>query len=148
MDTLSYRTVFVNKATASHKWYLIDAEGEILGRLSSRVAKIIRGKNKPDFTPHCNSGDKVIIINAEKVRLTGKKMTDKLYVRYTGYPGGQKFRTPREILSRKPEDLILHAVKGMLPKNRLQKQYLKNLHIYAGNQHPHKAQNPEKLVKF
>ncbi|HPD64752.1 MAG TPA: 50S ribosomal protein L13 [Bacteroidia bacterium] len=145
MDTLSYRTVFVNKATVSRKWYLVDAEGEVLGRLSSKVAKILMGKNKPDYTPHFNSGDKVVIVNAEKVRLTGKKMTDKLYVRHTGYPGGQKFRTPLDILHRKPEDLILHAVKGMLPKNRLQKQYLKNLHVYTGPQHPHIAQNPVKL---
>lgn len=145
MDTLSYRTVFVNKATVSRKWYLVDAEGEVLGRLSSKVAKILMGKNKPDYTPHFNSGDKVVIVNAEKVRLTGKKMTDKLYVRHTGYSGGQKFRTPLDILHRKPEDLILHAVKGMLPKNRLQKQYLKNLHVYTGPQHPHIAQNPVKL---
>jgi len=145
VDTLSYRTVFVNKATVSRKWYLVDAEGEVLGRLSSKVAKILMGKNKPDYTPHFNSGDKVVIVNAEKVRLTGKKMTDKLYVRHTGYPGGQKFRTPLDILHRKPEDLILHAVKGMLPKNRLQKQYLKNLHVYTGPQHPHIAQNPVKL---
>lgn len=116
-----------------------------MGRLSSKVAKILMGKNKPDYTPHFNSGDKVVIVNAEKVRLTGKKMTDKLYVRHTGYPGGQKFRTPLDILHRKPEDLILHAVKGMLPKNRLQKQYLKNLHVYTGPQHPHIAQNPVKL---
>lgn len=142
MNTLSYRTRFANKDNFTRNWYLVDADSKILGRLSSNVAKIIRGKNKPDFTPHFNSGDKVIVINAEKIRLTGNKLSDKVYIRHTGYPGGQRFKTPKDILSTRPEELIRMAVSGMLPKNKLQKEYLKNLHIYAGNEHPHKVQNP------
>jgi len=145
VDSLSYKTLFVNKNTVTRNWYLVDAEGEVLGRLASTVAKILRGKNKPDYTPHVNSGDKVVIINAEKIRLTGNKLTDKVYIRHTGYPGGQRFTTPKELLAKKPEMVIFEAVRGMLPKSRLRKPYLKNMHVYAGNQHPHKAQNPVKL---
>ncbi|MFC2113939.1 50S ribosomal protein L13 [Bacteroidota bacterium] len=145
MSALSYRTKFANINNFSRNWYLIDAEGEVLGRLASEVAKIIRGKNKADFTPHFNSGDKVVIINAEKIRLTGKKMAEKQYIRYTGFPGGQRVRTPKDILKRKPEDLVRMAVQGMLPKNRLNKVYMKNLHIYAGTEHPHLVQNPVSL---
>lgn len=145
MSAISYKTKFANVNNFSRNWYLIDAEGEVLGRLASEVAKIVRGKNKADFTPHFNSGDKVVIINAEKVRLTGKKMIDKQYVRHTGFPGGQRVRTPQELLKIKPEELIRHAVEGMMPKNKLKKVYMKNLHIYAGTEHPHSVQKPESI---
>ncbi|MBR4037897.1 MAG: 50S ribosomal protein L13 [Tidjanibacter sp.] len=147
MDSLSYKTVSVNAATAQKEWYVIDAEGEVLGRLASQIAKILRGKNKPSFTPHVDCGDNVIVINAEKVRLTGKKMTDKVYVHHTGYPGGQRFATPAERLVNKPEFLIENAVKGMLPKTRLGVALLKNLKVYAGSEHPHEAQTP-KVIKL
>ena len=126
---------------------MIDATNEVLGRLASQVAKILRGKNKPCFTPHADCGDYVIVINADKVKLTGKKMTDKVYVRHTGYPGGQRFATPAEYLSRKPEFVIEEAVRGMLPKTRLGDHIIKNLKVYAGAEHPHVAQNP-KLIKL
>lgn len=145
MDSLSYKTISANAATVNKQWYIIDAEGEVLGRLASQVAKILRGKNKPDFTPHVDGGDYVVIINADKVRLTGKKMTDKVYVRHTGYPGGQRFATPAERLKTKPEFLIQNAVKGMLPKNRLGVAILKNLKVYAGTEHPHEAQSPKTI---
>ena len=124
---------------------LIDANGEVLGRLASQIAKILRGKNKPSFTPHVDCGDNVIVINADKVKLTGKKMTEKVYVRHTGYPGGQRFATPAEYLKRKPTFVIEKAVKGMLPKNRLGEALLKNLKVYAGEEHPHAAQNPKTI---
>ncbi|MBR6212902.1 MAG: 50S ribosomal protein L13, partial [Bacteroidales bacterium] len=116
MDTLSYKTISANSATAKKEWYVIDATDQVLGRLASRVALVLRGKNKPDFTPHADCGDNVIIVNAEKIRLTGKKLTDKVYVRHTGYPGGQRFATPKEMLDRKPTFVVEHAIKGMLPK--------------------------------
>ncbi len=147
MDSLSYKTISANAATVQKEWIMIDAEGEVLGRLASQVAKILRGKHKPSFTPHVDCGDNVIIVNADKVRLTGKKMTDKVYVRHTGYPGGQRFATPAERLLNKPEFLLQHAVKGMLPKNRLGVAILKNMKVYAGAEHPHAAQNP-KTVKL
>lgn len=142
MDTLSYKTVSLNKATVEKKWVVIDATDIPLGRLASRVALILRGKNKPGFTPNVDCGDNVIIVNAEKVALKGNKMTDRIYVRYTGYPGGQRFTTPREILATKPTELIRMSVRGMLPKTRLGDDQLSNLHIYAGAEHPHQAQNP------
>ena len=145
MDSLSYKTISANAATVNKQWYVIDAEGQVLGRLASQVAKILRGKNKPDFTPHVDCGDYVIVINADKVRLTGKKMTDKVYVRHTGYPGGQRFATPAEYLSRKPEFLVMNAVKGMLPKTRLGVAILKNLKVYAGAEHNHAAQCPKEI---
>ena len=145
MDTLSYKTKSANKATVQKEWYVVDATNKVLGRLSSEVAMILRGKNKPDFTPHVDCGDNVIIINAEKVRLTGKKLSDKEYVRHTGYPGGQRFETPASVLSKKPERVIEMAVKGMLPKNRLGSAIAKNLFIYAGSSHPHEAQQPKEL---
>ena len=129
VDSLSYKTISANAATVQKEWVLIDAEGEVLGRLASQVAKILRGKNKPSFTPHVDCGDNVIIINCDKVRLTGKKMTDKVYVRHTGYPGGQRFATPAERLKSKPEFLLQHAVAVMLPKNRLGAAILKNLKV-------------------
>lgn len=142
MDSLSYKTVSANKATANKQWILIDAENQVLGRLSSKVAKILRGKNKPEFTPHADCGDNVIIINAEKVKLTGNKLTEKQYIRYTGYPGGQRFATPAEVLAKHPERVIQKAVHGMIPKNKLGSALERNLFVYAGSSHPHEAQQP------
>lgn len=147
MDTLSYKTISANKATVEKAWVVVDAENQILGRLSSEIAKIIRGKHKPSFTPHVDCGDQVIVINAEKIRLTGKKMTDKVYIRHTGYPGGQRFATPREVLTKNPRGVVESAVKGMLPKNRLGRELFHNLFVYAGPEHPHSAQQP-KEIKF
>lgn len=145
MDSLSYKTSSLNAATVQKEWVVIDAQDEVLGRLASQVAKILRGKNKPGFTTHVDCGDNVIVINADKVKLTGKKMTDKVYVRHTGYPGGQRFATPADYLSRRPEFVIEKAVKGMLPKNRLGAALLKNLKVYAGAEHPHAGQNPKQI---
>lgn len=145
MDTLSYKTVSLSKATVQKEWVVIDATDLALGRLASRVALVLRGKNKPGFTPHVDCGDNVIVINAEKVILKGSKMTDRVYVRYTGYPGGQRFTTPREILAKRPAELVRRAVKGMLPKTRLGDKIIGNLHVYAGPEHPHQAQNPREI---
>ncbi len=145
MDSLSYKTISANAATIQKEWYVIDATDEVLGRLASQVAKILRGKNKPSYTPHTDCGDYVIVINADKVKLTGKKLTDKEYVRYTGHPGGQRFATPEEYLHRKPTFLVEHAVKGMLPKTRLGEAIIKNLKVYAGAEHPHAAQSPKAI---
>ena len=145
MNTLSYKTVSVNSATATKEWVVIDATNEVLGRLASQVAMLLRGKRKANYTPHVDCGDNVIIINSDKVRLTGKKLTDKQYVRHTGYPGGQRFATPEELLQRKPIAVIEMAVKGMLPKNRLGSQLFTNLHVYAGTEHPHEAQKPKQV---
>ncbi len=145
MDQISYKTTYVNKTSAQKEWVLIDAENEVLGRLASKVAKILRGKYKPSYTPHVDCGDNVIIINAEKIALTGKKLTDKEYTRYTGYPGGQRFSTPETLLKKFPERIIEHAVKGMLPKSRLGRAVLKNLHVFAGNEHNMQAQQPKKI---
>ena len=146
MDTLSYKTVSLNKATVDKQWVVIDATDLALGRLASRVALVLRGKTKPGFTPHVDCGDNVIVINAEKVALKGNKMTDRVYTRYTGYPGGQRFTTPKEILnSNHPERLVERAVRGMLPKTRLGEKILHNLHVYAGPEHPHQAQNPKTI---
>lgn len=145
MDTLTYKTKFANSATVDKQWVVIDAEGKVLGRLASEAAKIIRGKNKPDFTPHVDCGDNVIVINAEKVNLTGKKWTDKKYIRHTGYPGGQRERTPKEVLAKFPERLVENAIRGMLPKNRLGRAMFKNLYVYTGPEHPHEAQKPKEI---
>ena len=147
MDTLSYKTVSLNKATVKKEWVVIDATDLALGRLASRVALVLRGKNKPGFTPHVDCGDNVIVVNADKVRLLGKKMTNRVYTRYTGYPGGQRFSTPKEILATRPAELVRRAVRGMLPKNRLGDKIIGNLYVYAGPEHPHQAQNP-KQIKF
>ena len=147
VDTLSYKTVSLNKATVQKEWVVIDATDIPLGRLASRVALVLRGKNKPGFTPHVDCGDNVIVVNAEKVALKGKKMTERVYVRYTGYPGGQRFTTPKEILAKRPAELVRRSVKGMLPKTRLGSKILGNLHVYAGPEHPHQAQNP-KVIKL
>ena len=145
MDTQSYKTVSLNKATVNKQWVVLDATDLALGRLASRVALVLRGKTKAGFTPNVDCGDNVIIINAEKVILNGKKMTDRVYTRYTGYPGGQRFTTPKEILEKNPTELIRRAVKGMLPKTRLGDDLLHNLFIYAGPEHPHQAQNPKEI---
>lgn len=145
VESLSYKTISANAETATKDWYIIDATDAVLGRLASQIAKILRGKNKPSYTPHVDCGDNVIVINAEKVRLTGKKFSDKVYVRHTDYPGGQRFATPTQILEKKPEFIIEKAVKGMLPKNRLGSVLNTNLKVYTGNQHPHTAQNPKEL---
>lgn len=145
MDNLSYKTISLNKATAVKGWVIVDAENQVLGRLCSEIAKVIRGKNKPGFTPHVDCGDNVIVINAEKIKLTGKKMDDKVYIRHTGYPGGQRFRTPREVLAKNPIGVVEAAVKGMLPKNRLGRRLYTNLYVYAGTEHPHAAQTPTTL---
>jgi large subunit ribosomal protein L13 len=145
MDTLSYKTISANKETVTKEWVLIDAEGQILGRLAAKVAKLIRGKMKTNYTPHVDCGDNVIIINAEKVLLTGNKMDDKNYVRHTGYPGGQRIRNPRELFVKKPTEVVEKAVKGMLPKNRLGAALFRNLYVYAGTEHPHQAQQPKQI---
>ncbi|MBQ0128659.1 MAG: 50S ribosomal protein L13 [Bacteroidales bacterium] len=145
MNYLSYKTVSVNKENANKKWYVIDAEGQILGRLATEVAMILRGKKKACYTPHSDCGDNVIIINAEKIILTGNKMDEKYYVRYTGYPGGQRVRTVKEQLKRKPIAVIEHAVKGMLPKTKLGNAIFKNLYVYEGPEHKQQAQQPIEL---
>lgn len=145
MDTLTYKTVSVNKENAGKEWVVVDATNQVLGRLSSEIAKILRGKNKPSFTPNADCGDNVIVINADKVRLTGDKWEDKEYIHYTGYPGGQRFATAKNVLVKKPTFIIENAVKGMLPKNRLGRAVLKNLHVYAGAEHPHAAQQPKEI---
>ncbi|WP_073000885.1 50S ribosomal protein L13 [Mariniphaga anaerophila] len=143
MDTLSYKTVSANKATVNKEWVLVDAENLVLGRLASEVAKILRGKHKPEFTPHVDCGDNVIVINAEKVQLTGNKMTDRLHFRHSGYPGGQTKQTPKQILDKYPERLVEKAVKGMLPKNKLGRQLFRNLHVVVGAEHKYEAQKPK-----
>jgi large subunit ribosomal protein L13 len=145
MNTLSYKTISANKNTVHKNWVVLDADGATLGRLASKAAFLLRGKHKVDFTPHVDCGDNVIIINAEKITLTGKKMTDKQYVRHTGYPGGQRFATPIEILAKKPGSLIEKAIKGMLPKNKLGRDLFRNLHVYVGAEHKHEAQKPTLL---
>lgn len=145
MDSISYKTVFVNKETAKKEWVVIDAETAVLGRLASKVAMIIRGKHKPSYTPNVDCGDNVIIINAAKVRLTGKKMDDKVYTRHTGYPGGQRFTTPRQLKAKAPRRIVEMAVKGMLPKNRLGRALYGNLYVYDGPEHPHAAQTPKSI---
>ena len=145
MHSLSYKTISANAATVTKEWVVIDATNEVLGRLASQIAKILRGKNKPGYTPHVDCGDYVIVVNAEKVKLTGDKLTEKVYVRHTGYPGGQRFATAQDYLKKKPEFVIEEAVRGMLPKTRLGEAIFKNLKVYAGAEHPHAAQNPKAI---
>ena len=146
MDTLSYKTVSQNKATVEKEWLVVDATNAVLGRLASQIAMRIRGKHKPGYTPNVDCGDNVIVINAEKIRLTGKKMNNKVYVRHTGYPGGQRFTTPRQLLEKNPAGIMESAVKGMLPKGRLGRALFNNLHVYAGADHPHEAQQPKEVT--
>lgn len=145
MDTLSYKTVSANKQTANKKWFVVDAQGQTVGRLASKVAKIVRGKHKTNFTPHADCGDNVIVINAEKVSFSGTKLVNKEYVRYTGYPGGQRFTSAEEMLKKHPERLIEKAIKGMLPKNTLGRQLFTNVKVYKGSEHKQEAQKPEVL---
>jgi large subunit ribosomal protein L13 len=145
VNTLSYKTVSANKATVNKEWVIIDAEGKVLGRLASVVASMLRGKHKTNFTPHVDCGDNVIVINAEKVILTGEKMSDKEYIRHTGFPGGQRIVKAEMMLKKNPISLVEHAVKGMLPKNRLGSALYRNMHVYAGTVHPHEAQKPKTI---
>ncbi|HLG02190.1 MAG TPA: 50S ribosomal protein L13 [Bacteroidia bacterium] len=145
MDTLSFKTVSANKATVQKDWLLVDAENETVGRLASKVAYLVRGKHKTSFTPHVDCGDNVVIINADKVRFSGNKMQEKVYTRYTGYPGGQRFTTPKELLAKRPERILELAIGRMLPKTRLGDRLRRNVFIYAGTEHKHEAQNPAKI---
>ncbi|HZH68109.1 MAG TPA: 50S ribosomal protein L13 [Chitinophagales bacterium] len=147
MNTLSYRTVSTRPQDVERKWLIVDAENQTVGRLSSEISKILQGKHKPSYTPHVDTGDHVIVINAEKVVFTGNKMSDKQYVRYTGYIGGHRTKTPKDVLAKNPEFIIENAVKHMLPKTRLGRAMYKKLHVYAGTEHPHTAQKPE-TIKF
>ncbi|MCH9660920.1 MAG: 50S ribosomal protein L13 [Bacteroidetes bacterium] len=142
MDTLSYKTVSANKNTVNKEWLLIDADGQTLGRLASEVAKLLRGKHKPNFTPHVDCGDNVVITNAAKINLTGKKWEAKEYIRHTGYPGGQRSLTAQELFDKDPTRLIEKSVKGMLPKNKLGAALFRNLKVYAGAEHDQEAQKP------
>ncbi len=145
MDTVSYKTKSLNNETVVKDWYVVDATNEVVGRLSSKVAKVLRGKNKAGFTPHVDCGDNVIIINAEKIRFTGKKVTDKQYIRHSGYPGGQKSQTPEDLMKKNPAKILENSIRGMLPKNRLGNKIFKNLFVYVGSDHPHEAQKPKEL---
>jgi large subunit ribosomal protein L13 len=145
VNTLSYKTISANSATVNKNWVLIDAENETLGRLSSKIANLIRGKHKTNFTPHVDCGDHVIVINADKITLTGNKWEAKEYISHTNYPGGQKTTNPTRLMDKKPTYMLEHAVKGMLPKNRLGSAMYRNLYVYAGAEHPHEAQKPQQL---
>ena len=142
MDTLSYKTISANKATAQKTCVVVDAQGKSLGRVASLIASRLRGKHKPNFTPHADCGDNVIVINAAEVSLSGSKMETKQYIRYTGYPGGQRFSTPALELAKHPERVLETAVRGMLPKNRLGRALFRNMHVFAGAEHTHEAQQP------
>ena len=142
MDTLSYKTIATNKSTANKLWVLVDAEGQTLGRLASKVAILLRGKHKPNFTPHVDCGDNVVVINASKVNLTGKKWEDKTYIRYTGYPGGQRTLTANQLFDKNPSTIIEKSVRGMLPKNKLGATLFRNLHVYNNANHNQEAQKP------
>jgi large subunit ribosomal protein L13 len=143
VNTISNKTFNATPSTIDKKWVIVDAEDQPLGRLSTHVASILRGKNKPEFTPHMDTGDNVIVINAEKVKLTGKKMTDKLYFKHTGYIGSETFTSAKDLMEKDPTSLVTRAVKGMLPKTKLGRKLQKNLRVYAGPVHPHTAQKPE-----
>lgn len=145
MDTLSYKTKSLRKEDVTRDWYIVDAEDMIVGRLATRIATVLRGKHKPSYTPHVDGGDYVIVVNAEKVRFTGNKLHAKEYIRFSGYPGGQRRRTAKEMLQHKPTDVMEKAVRGMLPKTRLGRQMIKKLFIYTGSDHPHQAQQPQEL---
>ncbi len=146
MNTLSYKTRSVKKEEVNRRWFIVDADGAVLGRLGTRIATVLRGKHHPEYTPHVDTGDFVIVINADKVRLTGTKEKDKKYQTYSGYPGGQKELTVAQMRARKPERMVEIAVKGMLPKNKLGNAMYKKLFVYAGPNHPHAAQKPEPLA--
>lgn len=145
MKRLSYKTKTVTPSEVKRTWYVVDAENKTLGRISSEIAKVLQGKNKPSYTPNIDNGDHVIIINAEKVALTGNKITQKVYIRHTGYPGGQRFMTPKEALMKKPTFILENAITHMLPRTRMGRAMAKKLHVYVGAEHPHAAQNPQTL---
>lgn len=145
MKHLSYRTISANKETVNKEWVVVDAENLVLGRLCSQIAAILRGKTKTNFTPHVDCGDNVIVINAEKIRLTGKKMNSKQYVRHTGYPGGQRFATPRMMMEKDGRRVVEMAIRGMLPKTRLGREQFRNLYVYVGTEHPHAGQQPKTI---
>lgn len=145
MDTLSYKTISANKATVKKEWVVVDATDQVLGRMCAKVAKILRGKYKPCYTPHVDCGDNVIIINADKVQLTGKKWTDRVYLNFTGYPGGQRELSPADLMKKGESRLFKRVLKGMLPKNKLGAQLLRNVYIYGGSEHPHAAQIPKTI---
>ena len=145
MDSLSYKTVFANKETVKKEWVVLDAETQVLGRFSSKVAMIIRGKHKTSYTPNVDCGDNVIVINADKIRLTGKKWDDKVYISHTGHPGGQRFTTPRRLKAKSSKFIVEKAVRGMLPKSRLGRALFGNLYVYEGAEHPHAAQTPKNI---
>ena len=145
MKTLSYKTLSANKENANKRWYLVDLDGEVLGRAASKIAKVLRGKYKTNFTPHADCGDYVVIINAHKIKMTGNKMTNREIFSYTGYPGGQKKITPTEMLEKDGTSVVRHAIKGMLPKNKLGRAILKNCYIYSSEEHNQNAQKPELL---
>ncbi|TRX71187.1 50S ribosomal protein L13 [Carboxylicivirga sp. M1479] len=143
MDTLSYKTISANKATANKEWVVVDAADMVLGRLATKVAKLLRGKYKPNYTPHVDCGDNVIILNADKIKMTGNKWSQRIFFYHSGYPGGQREVTPEQIFAKKPERLVERAIKGMLPKSRLGRQLFRNLHVYVGAEHKHEAQQPK-----
>jgi len=145
VDTLSYKTLSANKENADKKWFVVDASEQVLGRMASKVANVLRGKYKTNYTPHADCGDNVIIINAGKITMSGKKMTDRELFTYTGYPGGQRRVTPNEMLTKDETSVVRHAVKGMLPKNKLGAAILRNCYIYSGSEHNHEAQKPTNL---
>lgn len=146
MNTLSYKTVSANKDTATRNWYIVDADGETAGRLFSKIAAVLRGKNKTNFTPHVDTGDNVIVINADKIRFTGDKVNQKTYLTYSLYPGGQKSEVAKNLMARRPERIIERGVRGMLPKNKLGNAMIKKMFVYAGDKHPHAAQKPQPLA--
>lgn len=145
MNTLSYKTKSAKKSEVERTWYVVDAQTAVVGRLCTKIAMVLRGKHKPSYTPHCDTGDYVIVINADKVRFSGNKMAKKEYISYTGYPGGQRRRTAQEMLEKKPIDIIEKAVRGMIPKTKLGRQVIKKLYVYTGPEHPHAAQQPQEL---
>lgn len=145
MNTLSYKTVSANKKTVNKEWVLIDGENQVLGRLASKTAKMLRGKHKTNYTPHVDCGDNVIVINADKIRLTGNKWDAKTYIRHSGYPGGQRSTTARELMAKKPHAMVEKAIKGMLPKNKLGADLFRNLYVFVGPEHDHEAQKPKKI---
>jgi large subunit ribosomal protein L13 len=146
VDTLSYKTISANAKTANKQWVIMDAEDQVLGRFASEAAKILRGKHKTNFTPHADCGDFIVIINAEKVKLTGKKWKEKEYISYTGYPGGQRKTTPEKLIAKKPTAVLQEAIHGMIPRTKLGNAQKKHLFIYAGTEHPHEAQKPKKIT--
>lgn len=145
MDTLSYKTKYANKETVEKNWYVVDAENEVVGRLASRIASVLRGKHRPDYSPHMDAGDYVIVLNADKVRFTGNKLAQKEYITFSGYPGGQKRTTAENLMATKPLRVMESAVRGMLPKNKLGRAMIKKLFLYEGTEHPHHAQKPQEF---